>query len=393
MKKYLFIPMLLLLLMLGVTVPAKAAPLQSGQSDTIVEAGEVVNNDIVVLDGDLEIGEGAVVNGDVVVFNGDAHVAGRVNGSLTLFNGDLYASEGASISSDCVLLNGKTRGVTLGYCTSIENLNFDWAALAALAPQWFNAPPVPEVPPVPTVPSVPAVPTIPAVPVVPDVPYTYDVRPVDPGPSGFFHGVGRIVGMLLGTVLMGFLGLLAAAIAPENLRQITTVTRNKPVTSGAAGALTAIAVPSLMALLVPVSIVLTLVCIGLLGFPLIVLLGLGLVVGGLLGWIAVGTALGDRLFNRGGDLRLTTTAALGTGALTLGVGMLGLLPLDFITGLLVFIFSAIGLGAVALTQFGMKPYPRRSEPSATVPPEDPAKVDEVLLTLAPDEIGDIATEK
>ncbi len=68
---------------------AKAAPLQPGQGDTIVDAGEVVNNDIVVLDGDVEIGEDAVVNGDVVVFNGDAQVDGRVNGSLTLFNGDL----------------------------------------------------------------------------------------------------------------------------------------------------------------------------------------------------------------------------------------------------------------------------------------------------------------
>ncbi len=125
---------------------------------------------------------------------------------------------------------------------------------------------------------------------------------------------------------------------------------------------------------------------------IILLLAIGLFVGGLLGWVAVGTALGERLFNRDGDVRLTTTAALGTGVLTLGVGMLGLLPLDFLTGLMVFAFSAIGLGAVALTQFGMKPYPRRNEPTAA-PPEDPAKVDEVMLTLAPDEIGDIATEK
>jgi hypothetical protein len=46
---------------------------------------------------------------------------------------------------------------------------------------------------------------------------------------------------------------------------------------------------------------------------------------------------------------------------------------------------------VALTQFGMKSYPRRTTPTAA-PPEDPDKVEEVLLTLAPDEIGDIATE-
>lgn len=390
MKRKLLIPMILVLLLMGMGVPAAmAAPLQPGQGDIIVDEGEVVNNDVVVLDGDLEIRQGAVVNGDVVVFNGDAEVDGRVNGSLTLFNGDLEAGAGAAISGDCVLLNGEARGdVVPGNCTAIQNLNLEWGALAELAPQWFNEPPIPAVPAIPDIPAVPPLPTLPPMPDMPDMP----ARVVEPEPSGFFHGVARIVGVLLSAVLMGFLGLIAAAIAPENLRQVVAVTRNKPVTSGAAGALTAVAVPSLIVLLIPLSVILTFVCIGLLGFPIILLLAIGLVVGGLFGWVAVGTALGNRLFNRDGGMRLTATAALGTGLLTLGVGMLGLLPFGFLAGLMVFVFSAIGLGAVALTQFGMKPYPRHSEP--TPPPgKNPDKVEEVLLTLAPDEIGDIATER
>ncbi|MEZ4518512.1 MAG: hypothetical protein R3C44_17390 [Chloroflexota bacterium] len=385
------IPILLVLLLMSVGVSAAlAAPVESG-GDTIVEDGAVVNNDVVVLDGDLEIGQGAIVNGDVVVFNGDAEVAGQVNGSLTLFNGDLKTREGAAISGDCVLLNGETRGdVVPGNCTAIENLNMDWGALAALAPKWFNAPPVPEIPAVPDVPNVSPLPTPPVIPVSPDMVVS---RTVEPGGAGFFGFMAKLVGVLLSAVLMGFLGLLAASIAPDNLRQIVTVTRNKPVTSGAAGVLTAIAVPSLIVLLIPLSIILTFVCIGLLGFPLMLLLAIGLVVGGLLGWIAVGTVVGNRLFNQGKNNRLTTTAALGTGVLTLGVGLFGLLPFEFLTGLLVFLISAVGLGAVALTQFGMKPYPRHSEPGTPAPDEDPDKVEEVLLTLAPDEIGDIATEK
>jgi hypothetical protein len=152
-----------------------------------------------------------------------------------------------------------------------------------------------------------------------------------------------------------------------------------------AGVLTAVAVPSLIVLLIPLSILLTFICIGLLGFPIILLLALGLVVGLFLGWIVVGTALGERLFNRGKGTSIRWTATLGTGTLALGIGMLGLLPVDILTGLLVFLFTAIGLGAVALTQFGLKPYPRRAAPGSPPYDEDPDKLDTVLQTLPPDE--------
>lgn len=417
MNRKLLIPLILVMLLMSVGIPvAMAAPDQSGV-DTIVESGEVVNNDIVLLDGDLEVHENAVVNGDVVLFNGDAAIDGDVNGSVTLFNGSLVTGDNASISGDCVLLNGQTQGAALpGNCTAIENVDFDWAAFAAMMPQFaklFNAPQapgipakpeapalpegmvmpempnMPEMPAMPEVPAVPEMPAIPESPAIPDFPAMPDQS--DSG-NGFFAAVGAVVGTLLAAVVAGFLALVAAAIAPENLRQISAVTRRKTVTSGAAGALTAVAVPSLMVLLVPLSIILTFVCIGLLGFPLILLLGFGLVAGVVVGWIAVGTALGDWLFNRRGDLRLTTTAALGTGAMTLGVGVVGLLSFGVLGGLATFAILAIGLGAVALTQFGRKPYPRRSGPALPVA-EDPIKIEEVMLTLAPDEIGDISTEK
>ena len=45
---------------------------------------------------------------------------------------------------------------------------------------------------------------------------------------------------------------------------------------------------------------------------------------------------------------------------------------------------SIGLGAVALTQFGMKPYPRRPRANTPSGPEAD-KVDIVLGTLPPEE--------
>ena len=367
MKRSVLIPIALVLLMLALAPAAFAAP---GLDDTVIEANEEVNNDVVVLDGDLEVHEGAVVNGDVVVFNGDAFVDGRVNGSLTLFNGDLEAGETAVVTGECVLLNGDLQSHSgFGTCTAVENLELPPFTMPAIP----ELPALPEIAPLPTMPAIPAEPAIPARPITPRVP------DVDQGPSA---GV-RFIGLISSTLMFGFLGLLAGAIMPNQLRQIVSTARSKPMVSGLAGVLTAVAVPSLIVLLIPLSILLTLVCIGLLGFPIMFLLAVGLVVGGLLGWIAAGTWLGMRLFARGKDDHMLRAAALGTMALTFGVGLLSFIPFVFGETLLVFVIASIGLGAVALTQFGMKPYPRRHEAAGGGP--DAGKVESVMSTLPPEE--------
>lgn len=380
MSKRVLISLVAVLLFITALTPVVlAAPL----ADTIVGENEVVNNDVVVFDGDLEVREGAVVNGDVAVFNGDAIIDGQINGSMTLFNGDLVAGSNAAISGECVLLNGEVTGdgatSRQSACTAISNMEL--APLAGLAPGMFkNFENLPDLAPVPTVPAMPDMPAAPEPPVVPRMP---DSR------GGM---VARSFGILAGSLLFGFLGLLTGAIIPNNLRQIVGTARDKTVVSGMAGALTAVAVPSLIILLIPVSIILTFVCIGLLGFPIMFLLGLGLVVGGFLGWIAVGTWLGVRLFGRGKSDRIVLSAALGTGLLTFITGIAGMLTAGIAGGVLTFFISCIGLGAVALTQFGMKPFPRRRQSNAptggaTGDGLDPDKVDNVLGTLPADEIA------
>jgi hypothetical protein len=388
MKRRVLIPIVLALLLIAALAPAAfAGPLD----DTVIEANETVNNDVVVLDGDLAIREGAVVNGDVVVFNGDAVVEGQITGSLTLFNGDLEAGEAAIITGECVLLNGGVHGAaSLNNCTAVQSLE-----LGELGPLFGELQKLPElelpgqIPPLPTMPAMPEMPAIPAVPVEPVEPVmpAVPVVPDGRGPETAFHNTtAEFFGVIASSLLFGLLGLFVGAIMPNQLRQIVNTAREKSVVSGMAGALTAVAVPSLIILLIPVSILLTFVCIGLLGFPIMLLLALGLFVGGFLGWVAVGTWLGVRLFGRGekGD-RIVRSAALGTGLLTLLLGLLGLLtPFGFIEGLLSVILACIGLGAVALTQFGMKPYPRR--PGASTPGDsDAGKVETVLSTLPPEE--------
>ena len=139
----------------------------------------------------------------------------------------------------------------------------------------------------------------------------------------------------------------------------------------------------------PLSILLTFVVIGLLGFPIMFLLGLALVVGWFLGWIAVGTWLGMRLFGRGKDGdHIVRSAALGTGLLSFITGMLGLISFGVIGAIITFAALSIGLGAVALTQFGMKPFPRRRRTQGGTPGSggiDPDKYETVLGTLPPED--------
>lgn len=377
MKRRVLIPLVLALLVMAALAPAAFA---ERYSDTIIEENEVVNNDVVVFDGDLVIRAGGMVNGDVAVFNGDAVLDGQINGSLTLFNGDVVAGPGAAVSGECVLLNGSVSSESpLSSCTAVQSLD--------LAPDWLDQipgiPVLPALPEKPAAPELPAMPEVPAVPAIPQIPAV----PVVPAPeTGFRNVTATIFAIISSSLLFGLLGLLAGAIMPNQLRQIVTTAREKSLVSGAAGALTAVAVPSLIILLIPVSIVLTFVCIGLLGFPIMFLLGLALVAGGFLGWIAVGTWLGMRLFGRGkGGDHVVRSAALGTALLTFLVQMLGLVSFGVIGGLVAIGLSFIGLGAVALTQFGMKPYPRQRPGSAPGNSPDVGKVESVLNTLPPEE--------
>jgi hypothetical protein len=375
MKRYAFL-IVILLLLLGPVGSAFAAPLR----DTTVGENETVNNDVIVFDGDLAIENGAVVNGDVVVFNGDVGVAGTINGDLVIFNGDLEAEGNASVNGDCVLLNGdvKDDSSTGIRCTQIEGsaLAGIMEGIVPFAMDPKTIPDVPAVPAVPDIPEVPDVPDVPDVPAVPDVPDVPAVRQSQQTNTGIDFG-----GVLSSTLLLGVLAFGTGTLFPNHLKQVKATVRSKPVASGAVGVLTAIAVPVLASILALISAVLTIICIGLLGFPIVLLILLALVAGAVLGWIAVGTWLGEK-FIKNPKRSLAMKAAVGTMILTFGLGIFGMLPFVWGEGILVALVGAVGLGAVALTQFGRKPYPPESDTFEVS--EDAVKVASVLETLPDD---------
>lgn len=377
----LLILLILLLLLAAPAGVASAAP----PGDESIKKGEVVSDPVLITGGNLTIEAGAAVKNDVSVFGGNAMIAGDVSGDvaifggsagisgsvggdvilmggslvlsgtvtgdLIIFGGSLEAAGRAAVGADCVIIGGSVSG------DGAANLNCDSAGdlprLAAIVPS-MRFPDRPEAPEIGR-------------------------------PAGLFSRVSEAAGLSL---LMGLLALGAAAVAPAQLNQVSETIRRRPAASGAVGLLTAVAGPSLIALLAVLSTLLTLVCIGLLGFPIIFLLAVALVVGGVLGWVAAGTILGQRLA-AGLNLSqrsLPVVAALGTAAMTFAFNLLGDLPFwlgGWVWTSVGFLIACAGLGAVALTRFGTRPYPLFLAANAS-------KVAATLKTLPPADTGEAA---
>ncbi len=355
---------LIFIVLLLLVVPTGAV-LAAPYFDQVVREGDTVNNDVIIFDGDLEIRSGGTVNGDVVVFNGDAIIAGTVNGDLVIFNGDLEAEDAAHVNGDCVLLNGQIDGESAGSigCTTIQG-----EAFPGMMKDFDFVPPVP---PVPAVPDVPAVPTAPTPPVFPDS-GNHSGRPM-----GFF---ANILGAIGSSLLMGVLAFAVASLFPTQLQEVKSTVHKKAVASGAVGLLTAVAVTSNVTLLLLISAWLIIVSLGLLGFPIALVIMLAFVAAIIFGWIAVGTWLGGKIF-RGKGRSFAMVAALGTIVLTLGLNILGMVPFIFGETILMVIISCVGLGAVTLTKFGMKPYPPLSVDEQVIVEENNDKVSSVMETL------------
>ena len=125
MKRYAIILLLILLVM-----PVGAVMAAPGL-DSVVEEGETVNNDIILMGGeDLEIQDGAVVKGDVIVVNGDITLAGEVHGDVILVDGELDAEETAAITGDCLLFNSDLEDDTASglKCTEVSGFAHELAS-------------------------------------------------------------------------------------------------------------------------------------------------------------------------------------------------------------------------------------------------------------------------
>lgn len=353
---------LVLLLLLALPGLALAAPTFT---ETVIPSDETVNKDLQVFSDNLTVEAGARVNGNVTVLGGNAEIAGIVNGDVTImggnlrldgpvsgdlavFGGNLTIGANASLEGDCVSLGGNI--------TTEEGATISCAGTADFHLPFLNG----------TAGSAAS--------------GAGDGTHVRVNPS---HTAGRIAGLLGRTLLMSGLAWVIATALVSHLQNMKRVAQERMAVSGVVGLLTTAAVASLGAIIAIISALLTLVCIGLLGFPILFIMAGVFALAGAIGWIVMGSILGERLLrNRPmkGD-RLVNTTVAGTALLTFGLGVLQLLPIflvvPILAGVTSFVVFSIGLGAVTLTLFGRQPYP------AETIIVDNNKIDDVLTTLPP----------
>ncbi len=156
---------------------------------------------------------------------------------------------------------------------------------------------------------------------------------------------GALLQTLLNAILLGLTALFLARTFPNGVKRVSEAAAQHTLVSGSVGLLVGVVGISL---LVTMAYTILLIPVTLLG-----LLVLGLAV--VLGWIGLGITTG-RLIERAlkGSFSAEKSAFAGTLVFILGLKLLASIPV--IGGLLGVVVTAIGLGAVSLTRFGLQSF-------------------------------------
>jgi len=356
---------LLLILMLSLATPAFA---QDGRrqpggvifgSNRYLEAGDIIEGDLVIFGGNLDMAEGSRIEGDAVVFGGTAEINGEIEGDVAVIGGDVRLGPAARVDGDAASIGGQMEVDEDAYVRGdvIETTRFDFDQIPT--PFFKAVPPPPE---------------------------------FDPGvrfePFNLFFRImtGFAQGLVVALVIAG-IGLLVVLFLPDHTQVVGRTVRQAAPSSFGVGLLTLIAGITVMILLF---ITCCLIPVGL-------LVALGLVLATLFGWIVVGYLLGERIIRaiqKEGNVPSPTAAAL-VGIFIVTLVQQGLMALSNIPCLGFFfwlmgaglwlVIASTGLGAVVLTRFGTQPYTGVS-PSRTLPPTlPPTPGEEIEQIESPDE--------
>ncbi|MEM7802182.1 MAG: polymer-forming cytoskeletal protein [Chloroflexota bacterium] len=354
------------------------ATISAAQYDETLPIGET-NEDLTFFDNkNVLIPEGAVVNGDVSSFRGHLTVNGVINGDLTVFGGtvlingellgdsvilggELQYGASAVVEGDCVIL-GKSQRLSDNENICQEHFSFDPEEIVnTMGIDIINELPSPVNPEAP-----------------PDPPFNGEfVSEPEVSTGGFF---ASIFGTVFSALFMGFIAYIIASAVPSRLSNVREAITSRTVASGGVGFLTAIASSSLFLLTSPIWLIvfIALTLLFGLGLVLAILAGAFIIAVSLLGWTAIGSAVGRRLAvinRRSFKHNDPLAAAIGTGVLSIGLTLLGNMT-PFISWMAIVTIFSVGLGGVVLTRLGKQTYP-----ALTL---DAGKVSQVLETLPKD---------
>lgn len=275
-----------------------------GNTFTLRE-NEVLDGNMLIIGGIASTAVGSRVIGDVLLVGGTLSVDGKVNGNIVSIGGAIILGDEAVVNGDLSLLGGTLQRSNLAVINGGVNQNAP-DTLDFNFPQsgkWWN--------------------------------------PFNSGRSL----LARVLSALFQSLAMGILAVLVGLLLPRNLKNIASIVTREPLVSGGIGILTIIVAPVAFLLLI---ITILLIPVSFLGF-----IALSLAI--LLGYIAVGFEIGQRL----AELFKTAwhpsiSAGLGTLLLAIVTSFTNLIPcIGWVLG---FVAIIIGLGAVITSRVGSEKY-------------------------------------
>jgi cytoskeletal protein CcmA (bactofilin family) len=334
-------------ILLAVMLSAVALPTLASQGGGGVHfgpyslsSGDMVTGDLVVFgpvtlgedslfDGDLAafgevtVAEDATVTGDLVCF-GATSIAGTVEGSV-FAAGSINLAESAEVEGDVSALGSISReeGATVeGEVAPFDNGDFEW-----------------------------------------DVPFVGPFIFTPTGPRPMWQGMfWKLLRALSTVVVLSLFALLIAALWPTQMARVGRVIVDEPLPSFGVGAL------ALLIAFIGMLILVLTICLSPFAFIAGIAVGIGIV----LGWVALGAVLGERILRDVFRARHVTplgSAVLGTALITLLAVQLNLISGCLYT-LLIFPLFALVAGAVTLTRYGTMPYASRG--NVPQPPAGPS---------------------
>ncbi|GAB4458795.1 MAG: hypothetical protein Kow0070_12960 [Anaerolineales bacterium] len=274
-------------------------------TNVTIQSGEPFEGDLVLFGGNVTVEKDAELHGDLVVIGGNIVSEGAVTGDVVVVGGQVKLEAAAVVGGDVVLVGGQLQRE--------EGARIEGDLINNTAPQIDI--PNGKVPP-PSEPNVPSLPTV----------INVDFNP--------FFAFGRV---LVGSLLMGFLGMLAVLFFQERLDKVSYAAVTQPLMAGGVG---------LLSVLVGAALFLTII-------PLV-----ALVFAWLFGMVAIGREIGERLARAmRQDWAAVLNAGVGTFLLMFVVGSVQTLgEFSWVVGCFTWIIPAVigllAIGSVVMTRFG-----------------------------------------
>ncbi|HEX7556006.1 MAG TPA: polymer-forming cytoskeletal protein, partial [Leptolinea sp.] len=234
---------------------------------------ETINGNLSIFGGAVSLEKGSTINGNVTLIGGTVNAAGTINGGVNGLGGSITLGDSAVVKGDVTTL-----GATVNKSDSA-------VIQGKIVSQSENGVQIPDVPRV--------------------------VAPIIVKPFA------DAMGILLRTLVIALLAVLVVLFLPRQTANIGTAIMESPLSAGAIGLLTVILFPFVIVILA-ITIIL---------IPLSLVAVLIIAVGLILGWIAIGLELGNRiagLFK--GDWAPAVSAGVGTLILSLLSALLGAIP-------------------------------------------------------------------